>query len=69
MNLSAGFAVMRKRHGIKTIDMAKASGKSVRSIQNMMAPTANPTFKTIVFCCELIGCSLEELAIETQKCK
>ncbi|MDB4261429.1 helix-turn-helix transcriptional regulator [bacterium] len=69
MNLAGGFSIVRSRYNIKTIDMAKSTGKSIRSIQNIMAQGANPTIDSIMICCDAIGCTFEELAVEAQKCR
>ncbi len=69
MNLSSGFTVVRSRYKVKTIDMAKSTGKSIRSIQKIMAQGANPTINSVLICCDAIGCTFEELAAEAQKCK
>ena len=46
----------------------KTNGEySIRSIQNFMAVGANPKFKSIQLCCELIGCSVSELMIEAER--
>lgn len=69
MNLSSGFTVVRSRYKVRSIDMAKSTGKSIRSIQNIMAQGANPTIDSVLICCDAIGCTFEELAVEAQKCK
>jgi len=69
MNLASGFTIVRSRYKVKTIDMAKSTGKSIRSIQNIMAQGANPTIGSVLICCDAIGCTFEELAIEAQNSK
>lgn len=64
MSLSKAFTAMRHRYNINTHQMAKKSGWSIRNIQTKMADGYNPKFTTVIFLCEIIGCSISELIEE-----
>ena len=66
MDLKAGFVILMARHGVKSRDVAKRTGKSIRSVQNLMAH-GNPTVKSISELTYAIGGTLEELFHEAEK--
>ena len=66
MNIQAGFKIVMARKNISVLDIVRKLGGNRSTVYKAIGADSDPRLSTLIKYCGAIGCTVEELIIESK---